>query len=121
MAKFLGRLKPEQLKDKDTAQQQLKSWQPRYEYLACFDVDGHLLDNMTAKQVIVFQPHFMDIFGLREIETFYRLHAEHHNLWSRDRGCDRHEAQSLTAGSLLKDLVLKKQLSPNYTREAISL
>jgi len=112
MGKFLGRLMAEQIKDKSTAQQQLISWRPQHEFLACFDVDGHLLDNMTSKQVIVFHPHFMDIFGLRDIEPFYRLHAEHHNLWSKDRGCDRHEAKSYTCGSLLKDPVLVDSIKP---------
>lgn len=103
MERCLGRLSEKALADKATAQQQLRDWKPGHDFLACFDVDGHLLDNMTAKQVIVFQPHFMDIFGLRPIESFYRLHAEHHNLWSTDRGCDRHEAQALTCASLLED------------------
>lgn len=117
MAKFLGRLKTDQIKDKVTAQQQLLNWSAEHEFLTCFDVDGHLLDNMTAKQVIVFQPHFMDIYGLREIETFYRLHAEHHNLWSKDRGCDRHEAKSLTLGSLLTDPALKPGLSSDLAEK----
>ena len=112
MAKFLGRLTAGQIKDKESAQSQLKAWAPKHDFLTCFDVDGHLLDNMTSKQVIVFQPHFMDIYGLWEIETFYRLHAEHHNLWSKDRGCDRHEAKSFTLGSLMKDPELEKILSP---------
>ncbi len=107
MAKFLGRLSTEELRDKLIAQRQLGSWNPTSEFLTCFDVDGHLLDNMTAKQVVVFQPHFMDILGFRSIESFYRLHAEFHNLWSRDRGCDRHEAQSLTLASLLQDPELR--------------
>ena len=110
MGKFLGRLTTEQIKDKETAQQQLKTWPAEHEFLTCFDVDGHLLDNMTSKQVIVFQPHFMDIFGLREIETYYRLHAEHHNLWSKDRGCDRHEAKSFTLGSLQTDPKLEAEM-----------
>ena len=111
MANFLGRLAASDLTDKKSAQMQLGSWNPSKEFLACFDVDGHLLDNMTAKQVIVFQPHFMDVFGLRGIESYYRLHAEFHNLWSTDRGCDRHEAQSLTLGSLLKDPELKGEVT----------
>lgn len=106
MDKFLGRLSETEIKDKATAQRQLLSWEPKHEFLCCFDVDGHLLDNMTAKQVIVFHPHFMDVFGLRSIETFVRLHAEYHNLWSKDRGCDRHEAILLTLESLLADPAL---------------
>ena len=112
MPNFLGRLSEEEIRDKTTAQQQLAAWQPRHDFLCCFDVDGHLLDNMTAKQVIVFHPHLMDIFGLREIETYLRLHAEYHNLWSKDRGCDRHEAVSLTLGSLLTDPALAAHLEP---------
>ena len=115
MSKFLGRLSGEQIAGKATAQQQLLGLAPQYDYLCCFDVDGHLLDNMTSKQVIVFHPHFMDIFGLREIETFVRLHAEHHNLWSTDRGCDRHEAISFTLGSLLEDPALKAVISDEMT------
>jgi phosphoglycolate phosphatase-like HAD superfamily hydrolase len=110
MPRFLGRLTEAQIADKATAQQQLRNWKPQSDFLCCFDVDGHLLDNMTSKQVIVFHPHFMDIFGLREIETFFRLHAEHHNLWSKDRGCDRHEAISLTLGSLPRDPALRKRM-----------
>jgi phosphoglycolate phosphatase-like HAD superfamily hydrolase len=110
MAKFMGRLDEHQIGDKATAQQQLRVLDSQHKFLCCFDVDGHLLDNMTAKQVIVFQPHFMDIFGLRDIETFYRLHAEHHNLWGKDRGCDRHEAKAFTLGSLLQDPELARQL-----------
>ena len=121
MAKFLGRLTDDQLKDKQTAQQQLAAWQPQHEHLVCFDVDGHLLDNMTSKQVVVFHPHFMDIFGLREIEPFYRLHAEHHNLWSKDRGCDRHEAKSLTCGSLLEDPVLAERITPEMKAKLQSI
>jgi len=121
MGKFLGRVAEEQLKEKETAQRQLASWKPDYEYLTCFDVDGHLLDNMTSKQVIVFHPHFMDILGLRDIESFYRLHAEHHNLWSTDRGCDRHEAQSFTCGSLLEDPVLAKTIDPAMKKKLESI
>ena len=121
MGKFLGRLTTEQIKDKVTAQQQLTAWPAEHEFLACFDVDGHLLDNMTSKQVIVFQPHFMDIYGLREIEPFYRLHAEHHNLWSKDRGCDRHEAKSFTLNSLMADPKLKAELPESLASKMKSI
>ena len=121
MSKFLGRLSEAEIKDKETAQQQLRAWQPQYEHLCCFDVDGHLLDNMTSKQVIVFQPHFMDIFGLRSVETHYRLHAEHHNLWGKDRGCDRHEAKSFTLGSLMQDPDLQGKLSPELAAKMLGI
>ena len=112
MAKFLGQLSAQQIAKKQTAQQQLAAWPASHEFLCCFDVDGHLLDNMLAKQIVVFHPHCMDVFGLRSIETWFRLHAEHHNLWSKNRGCDRHEAVSLTLGSLLRDPDLMPQLAP---------
>lgn len=111
MPKFIGRLSETQIKDKESAQQQLRAWTPQHEFLCCFDVDGHLLDNMASKQIIVFQPHMMDVFGLRAVETYFRLHAEHHNLWSKDRGCDRHEAISLSLGSMLEDPVLAPELA----------
>ncbi|MFH1709056.1 MAG: hypothetical protein ABIF71_14215 [Planctomycetota bacterium] len=65
--KYLGRLSAAMIADKHGAQSQILSFTPRHPFLACFDMDGHLLDSMTAKQVIVFQPVFMDRFGLRPI------------------------------------------------------
>jgi phosphoglycolate phosphatase-like HAD superfamily hydrolase len=110
-SKYLGRLAAAMIADKRGAQSQLLSLTPRHPFLACFDMDGHLLDSMTAKQVIVFQPVFMDRFGLRPIESFYRVHAENHNLWTADRGSDRHEGKLLTVRSLLEDPHLKPRLA----------
>jgi phosphoglycolate phosphatase-like HAD superfamily hydrolase len=58
---------------------------------------------MWAKQLLIFHALFMDMNGLREAEMFFRLHAEHHNLWGDTRGCDRNLAVNYTLLSLLAD------------------
>jgi len=85
------------------AQQQLRNWHRDHDFAVCIDTDGCVLDNMWAKQVVVFHPHFMDMNSLRGIEMFFRLHAEHHNLWGVTRGCDRYLAVQHTLKSLLLD------------------
>jgi soluble P-type ATPase len=98
---FQGVLTKHQIKE--TPQQQLRSWRREHDFAVCIDTDGCVLDNMWAKQVVVFHPHFMDMNGLRGIEMFFRIHAEHHNLWATTRGCDRYLAVRLTLASLLED------------------
>ncbi len=83
--------------------QQIRNWKREHDYAVCIDTDGCVLDNMWAKQLIVFHPHFMDMNGLREVEMFFRIHCEHHNLWGTTRGCDRYVAVQLTLQSLLED------------------
>jgi len=84
-------------------QQQLRSWTREHDFAVCIDTDGAVLDNMWAKQVIVFHPHYMDMNGLRDVEMLFRIHAEHHNLWGTTRGCDRYVAVQHTLSSLLED------------------
>lgn len=114
---FMGVLTEEQIKE--DAQQQLKAWEPEHDYLVCLDTDGHVLDNMWAKQLIVFHPHFMDMNHLRDIEMFFRLHAEHHNLWGTTRGCDRYLAVQHTLSSLLEDPQAKEQLDEDHVRDLL--
>jgi phosphoglycolate phosphatase-like HAD superfamily hydrolase len=115
------RLAGKQVAEKSSATKPLLEFQPKHDFLICFDMDGHLLDSMTAKQVLVFHPVFMDKFDLRSIESFYRLHAENHNLWTEDRGCDRHAAKSFTLGSLLEDPVLTSVIDSDLRDRMISL
>ncbi len=82
---------------------QLRNWQREHDYAVCIDTDGCVLDNMWAKQVVVFHPHYMDFNALRGAEMLLRLHAEHHNLWATTRGCDRYIAVQLTLRSLKDD------------------
>jgi phosphoglycolate phosphatase-like HAD superfamily hydrolase len=98
---FQGVLTKEQVKQ--DPRQQLRNWRREHDYAVCIDTDGCVLDNMWAKQVIVFHPHFMDMNGLRGVEMLFRIHAEHHNLWATTRGCDRYLAVRLTLASLLED------------------
>jgi phosphoglycolate phosphatase-like HAD superfamily hydrolase len=98
---FQGALTEQQVKA--DPQQQLRTWRREHDFAVCIDTDGCVLDNMWAKQVVVFHPHYMDMNGLREMEMLFRIHAEHHNLWASTRGCDRYIAVGLTLQSLLTD------------------
>lgn len=98
---FQGALTPEQIAQ--DAQVQIRNWQRDHDYAVCIDTDGCVLDNMWAKQLLVFHPLFMDVFGLRRAEMHFRIHAEHHNLWGRTRGCDRYLAVQATLQSMLAD------------------
>lgn len=101
----------------DDPQQQLRAWKTEKEFLVCIDTDGCVLDNMSAKQMLVFHPLFMDMNSLRGIETYYRLHAEHHNLWSKTRGCDRYVAIQLILGSLLEDALARDVIDVEWIGE----
>lgn len=111
---FMGVMTPEQIAE--DPQQQLRAWKPEKEYLVCIDTDGHCLDNMSAKQMLVFHPFYMDMNGLRGIEVFFRVHCEHHNLWSTTRGCDRYLAVQATLGSLLDDPQGKDMIDADLIR-----
>jgi len=97
----------------------LNQWEKEHDFLVCLDTDGHVLDNMWAKQVIVFHPHYMDMNSLRDIELFFRIHAEHHNLWAKTRGCDRYLAVQLTLNSLLKDPQAKELIPREHLRDLL--
>jgi len=115
---FMGVLTDEQVEQ--APQQQLRSWQSEHDFLVCLDTDGHVLDNMWAKQVIVFHPHYMDMNGLRDIELYFRIHAEHHNLWADTRGCDRYVAVQLTLNSLLEDLQARQAIPTDHVKDLLN-
>jgi len=98
---FQGALTPEQMRE--DPQQHIRNWQREHDFAICIDTDGCALDNMWAKQVLVFHPLFMDMNNLRQVEQFFRIHAEFHNLWGKTRGCDRYLAVQYTLESLLED------------------
>lgn len=112
---FKGVLSPEQI-EKDP-QQQLRSWKREHDFLVCIDTDGCVVDNMSAKQILVFHPFFMDMNNLRSIESYFRLHCEHHNLWATTRGCDRYLAIQLTLASLLEDPQGKDVIDAAWIKE----
>jgi phosphoglycolate phosphatase-like HAD superfamily hydrolase len=98
---FQGALTPEQVRD--DPRQQIKGWRREHDFAVCIDTDGCALDNMWAKQVLVFQPLFVQFNGLHDCQMHFRIHAEHHNLWGKTRGCDRFLAVLSTLRSLLED------------------
>ena len=115
---FQGVLTPDQIAQ--DPQQQIRSWKREHDFAVCIDTDGCVLDNMWAKQVIVFHPHFMDFNGLRSIEMFVRIHAEHHNLWGTTRGCDRYLAVRHTLRSLLEDPQAQDVLPTDHVRDLLA-
>ncbi len=112
---YQGDMTEEQIAD--DPRQQLRNWNREHGFAVCIDTDGAVLDNMWAKQVIVFHPHYMDMNSLRGIEMFFRLHAEHHNLWGVTRGCDRYIAVQLTLESLQKDPDARSRLSLEHIHD----
>lgn len=111
---FRGILSHDQMAD--DPRQQIKTWKREHDFAVCIDTDGCTLDNMWAKQVIVFHPHYMDLNSLRGAELFFRIHAEHHNLWGATRGCDRYLAVQLTLKSLLEDPQARRALDVDHVR-----
>ena len=109
---YMGDLTEAQIKE--NAQQQLNNWNRKHDNIVFIDTDGCVLDNMWAKQVGVFHPLFIEMFGLKDIESFFRLHAEFHNLWGKTRGIDRFLAVQETLDSLLRDKEAKKVLHVDH-------
>jgi len=115
---FQGVLTAEQVSQ--DPQQQFRNWNKEHDFAVCIDTDGCVLDNMWAKQVIVFHPHFMDMNSLRGIEMFFRIHAEHHNLWGKTRGCDRYLAVRATLRSLLEDPQARDAMDEAHVRDLLA-
>jgi hypothetical protein len=111
---FQGVLTREQVADDPLVQ--LRGWEREHDFAVCIDTDGAVLDNMWAKQVVVFHPHFMDFNALRVVEMHYRIHAEFHNLWSTTRGCDRYVAVRHILTSLLADPQVRDALPETHVR-----
>ncbi len=114
---FRGILSHDQMAD--DPRQQIETWQREHDFAVCIDTDGCTLDNMWAKQLIVFQPHYMDMNGLRGAEMHFRIHAEHHNLWGVTRGCDRYLAVQHTLTSLLADEQARADLDEAHVRDLL--
>jgi len=115
---FQGVLTDEQIRQ--DPRQQIRGWKREHDFAVCIDTDGCVLDNMWAKQVIVFHPHFMDMNGLRGIEMFFRIHAEHHNLWGTTRGCDRYLAVQHSLRSLLQDPDAREVLPVDHVKDLLA-
>ncbi len=81
---------------------QLKKFKRTKDFLIAIDTDGCITDNMNGKQMLIFQPQFMEFYYLWGIETYFREVAEYYNLFSTDRGCNRFVAISLILKALKK-------------------
>ena len=85
---------------KENPEVQLKSFKRTKDFFVAIDTDGCITDNMTGKQILIFQPQFMEFYNLWLIETYFREVAEYYNLFSMDRGCNRFVAISLILKAL---------------------
>ncbi|HOL50137.1 MAG TPA: HAD hydrolase-like protein, partial [bacterium] len=59
------------------------------DFLVAIDTDGCIVDNMNAKQMLIFHPLYMEFYQLWKIESYFREVAEFYNLFSVHRGCNR--------------------------------
>ena len=97
------KMKPERLTKDDLKADpeiQLKRFKRTKDFLIAIDTDGAVTDNMNGKQILIFQPQFMEFYDLWGIETYFREVAEYYNLFSAERGCNRFVAISLTLKAL---------------------
>jgi len=67
----LPRLNEKQIKE--DPEQQLRKFKRTKDFLVAIDTDGCVTDNMNGKQMLIFQPQFMEFHQLWEIESYYRL------------------------------------------------
>ncbi len=98
-------MSPERLTNKelkDNPETELKNFKRTKHYLVAIDTDGCITDNMNGKQMLIFHPQFMEFYNLWSIETYFREVGECYNLYSKDRGCNRFVAISLTLKALSK-------------------
>lgn len=98
-------MSPRRLTDtqlKEDPEIQLKNFKRTKDFFVAIDTDGCITDNMNGKQMLIFQPLFMEYYNLWGIETYFREVAEYYNLFSVDRGCNRFVAISLTLKALQK-------------------
>ncbi|MEJ5229932.1 MAG: HAD hydrolase-like protein [Pseudothermotoga sp.] len=107
------RLTQKDLKEKP--REQLLNFKRTKKFLVAIDTDGCVTDNMNGKQILIFHPHFMEFYGLWEIESYYREIAEYYNLFSEHRGCNRFIAIQLILHALyerkdVQDLVRTKNI-----------
>lgn len=102
---------------KENPQQQLKNFKKTKDFLVAIDTDGCVTDNMNGKQMLIFHPHFMEFYGLWDIESYFREIAEYYNLFSVHRGCNRFLAIQFT----LKDLYLRKDVQKAIKEKSIVL
>ena len=96
-------MKPERLTKDDLKADpeiQLKRFKRTKDFLIAIDTDGAVTDNMNGKQILIFQPQFMEFYNLWGRETYFREVAEYYNLFSAERGCNRFVAISLTLKAL---------------------
>jgi len=98
---------------KDPAEQ-LVNFKRTKDFLVTIDNDGCVTDNMNAKQMLVFQPLFMEFYGLWDIESYFREVSEFYNLFSIHRGCNRFIALQYSLKALHARKDLKKILSEKH-------
>ncbi|MCX5776275.1 MAG: HAD family hydrolase [Candidatus Firestonebacteria bacterium] len=91
-------LSKEQIK-KDS-EQQLNTFKRTKDFLVAIDTDGCVADNMNGKQMLIFQPQYLEFYQLWELESYFREIAEYYNLFSVHRGCNRFLAYQFTVKAL---------------------
>lgn len=83
-------------------QAELKTLEPKHEFLVAIDSDGCAFDSMEIKHKECFIPNFIKYFDLQPISKYAREAAEFTNLYSKWRGANRFISY-LLALDLLKE------------------
>ncbi len=98
---------------KEHTREDLKNFQPRYDFYVGIDSDGCVFDSMEPKQKECFCPVTIEKWDLAAVSKYARETWEFVNLYSVDRGCNRFLAL-LKAFDLLKERpeVLRRDVHP---------
>ncbi len=98
---------------KEHTREDLKNFQPRYDFYVGIDSDGCVFDSMEPKQKECFCPVTIEKWDLAAVSKYARETWEFVNLYSVDRGCNRFLAL-LKAFDLLKERpeVLRRNVHP---------
>lgn len=93
------------------AEDQLRDFQPRHDYLIAIDSDGCAFDSMEIKHKECFIPNIIKYWELQPVSKYARAVAEFVNLYSKWRGLNRFPAL-VKVFDLLRDwpVVLKRSV-----------
>ena len=110
----LPRLNEKQIKE--DPEQQLRKFKKTKNFLVAIDTDGCVTDNMNGKQMLIFQPQFMEFHQLWGIESYFREVGEYYNLFSVDRGCNRFIAIQFTLTALQNRKDIQQVLQERHVK-----
>jgi phosphoglycolate phosphatase-like HAD superfamily hydrolase len=85
----------------DDLQYELRSFEPKHDYLIAIDSDGCAFDTMEIKHKECFIPNIIKYWNLQSVSKYARAAAEFVNLYSKWRGINRFPGLTMTFNLLL--------------------